>query len=45
LAIGLINEMAAPDHVYDAAVAWAARFTDSSPEVLAAAKAAFSQAR
>jgi hypothetical protein len=26
-------------------VAWAGRFTDSSPEVLAAAKAAFSQAR
>jgi enoyl-CoA hydratase len=41
LAIGLIDEMVAPDHVYDAAVTWAGRFADSSPAVLAAAKASF----
>ena len=41
LAMGLIDEMVAPDHVYDAAVAWAGRFADASPTVLAAAKAAF----
>jgi len=45
LAMGLIDEMVAPDHVYDAAVAWAGRFADSSPAVLAAAKAAFDTAR
>jgi enoyl-CoA hydratase len=39
--MGLIDEMVAPDHVYDAAVAWAGRFADASPAVLAAAKAAF----
>lgn len=39
--LGLIDEMVAPDHVYDAAVAWAQRFLGYSPEVLAAAKAAF----
>jgi enoyl-CoA hydratase len=41
LALGLIDEMVAPDAVYDAAVAWAKRFGDYSPQVLAAAKAAF----
>ena len=41
LALGLIDEMVAPDGVYDAAVAWAQRFVDYSPQVLAAAKAAF----
>jgi enoyl-CoA hydratase len=41
LAMDLIDEMVAPDHVYDAAVAWAGRFADSPPAVLAAAKAAF----
>ena len=41
LALGLINEMAAPDGVYDAAVAWAKRFLDHSPQALAAAKASF----
>jgi len=41
LELGLIDEMAAPDHVYDAAVAWAGRFEDTSPAALAAAKAAF----
>jgi enoyl-CoA hydratase len=41
LALGLIDEMVAPDAVYDAAVAWAKRFIDYPPQVLAAAKAAF----
>lgn len=40
-ALGLLDELAAPDGVYDAAVAWARRFTDYPPQVLAAAKAAF----
>ncbi len=39
--LGLLDELAAPDGVYDAAVAWARRFTDYPPQVLAAAKAAF----
>ncbi len=39
--LGLVDEMVAPDAVYDAAVAWARRFLDYPPEVLAAAKAAF----
>ena len=43
LAIGLVDELVAPDHVYDGAVAWAGRFADSSPAVLAAAKAAFAK--
>jgi len=42
LAVGLIDEMVAPDGVYDAAVAWAGRFAECSPQVLAAAKATFS---
>jgi enoyl-CoA hydratase len=41
LALGLIDEMVAPDGVYDAAVAWAQRFGNYPPQVLAAAKAAF----
>lgn len=41
LALGLIDEMVAPDTVYDAAVDWAKRFVDYPPQVLAAAKAAF----
>jgi enoyl-CoA hydratase len=41
LAMGLVDELVAPDHVYDAAVGWARRFADGSPELLAAAKAAF----
>jgi enoyl-CoA hydratase len=40
-ALGLVDEMVAPDHVYDAAVAWAQRFVDVPAQVLAAAKAAF----
>src|SRR6201996_1040389 len=39
LALGLIDEMVAPDNVYDAAVAWAGRFIDGPPDALAAAKA------
>jgi enoyl-CoA hydratase len=41
LALGLIDEMVAPDDVYDAALAWAKRFGDYPPDVLAAAKASF----
>ena len=41
LELGLVDELVAPDHVYDAAVAWARRFVDVPPEALAAAKAAF----
>jgi enoyl-CoA hydratase len=45
LALGLIDEMVAPDHVYDSALTWARRFTDYPPAVLAAAKAAFGEPR
>jgi enoyl-CoA hydratase len=38
-ALGLINEMVAPDGVYDAAAAWASRFVDGPRSALAAAKA------
>jgi enoyl-CoA hydratase len=41
LALSVIDEMVAPDGVYDAALAWAKRFGDHPPQVLAAAKAAF----
>jgi enoyl-CoA hydratase len=41
LALGLINQMVAPDGVYDAALAWAKRFLVHPPQVLAAAKASF----
>jgi enoyl-CoA hydratase len=41
LALGLIDEMVAPDGVYDAALAWARRFVDYPSQVLAAAKATF----
>ncbi|KWX20396.1 enoyl-CoA hydratase [Mycolicibacterium wolinskyi] len=40
LGLGLIDEMVAPDHVFDAALAWARRFVDHPVDVLAAAKAA-----
>jgi enoyl-CoA hydratase len=40
LAVGLVDEITAPDNVYDAAVAWAERFVGKSPGALAAAKAA-----
>jgi len=39
LGLGLIDEMVAPDDVYDAAAAWARRFLDGPPRALAAAKA------
>lgn len=41
LGLGLVDDLVAPDHVYDAAVAWAQRFRDVPAHVLAAAKAAF----
>ncbi len=39
LALGLIDELAAPDHVYDVAAAWASRFVDGPRDALAATKA------
>jgi enoyl-CoA hydratase len=39
LALGLIDEMVAPDAVYDAAAAWARRFLDGPAQALADAKA------
>jgi enoyl-CoA hydratase len=39
--LGLIDEMVAPDGVYDAAMAWAERLVGHPPQVLAAAKASF----
>ena len=43
LQLGLVDELVAPDHVYDAAVAWAQRFVDVPAQALAAAKAAFAR--
>ncbi|OBI71300.1 enoyl-CoA hydratase [Mycobacterium sp. E740] len=40
-ALGLIDQLVAPDGVYDAALAWAQRFVGHPPQVLAAAKATF----
>jgi enoyl-CoA hydratase len=40
LAIGLLDEVVAPDDVYDAAASWAARFVGGRARALAAAKAA-----
>jgi enoyl-CoA hydratase len=39
LALRLLDELVAPDDVYDAALAWAGRFTDAPAAALAAAKA------
>lgn len=39
LALGLVDELAAPDHVFDVAAAWAARFVGVSPAALAGVKA------
>lgn len=39
LALGLIDEMVAPDNVYDTAAVWARRFLDGPPRARAAAKA------
>jgi enoyl-CoA hydratase len=44
LALGLIDDMVAPDNVYDAAAAWAGRFVDGPPQALAAAKAGIDEA-
>jgi enoyl-CoA hydratase len=41
----LIDEMVAPDAVYDAAVAWAQRLVEHPPQVIAAAKATFGDGR
>ncbi|SHX10246.1 enoyl-CoA hydratase/carnithine racemase [Mycobacteroides abscessus subsp. abscessus] len=41
VSLGLIDQLVAPDHVYDEAQKWARGFLDSSPEALATAKAAF----
>ncbi len=41
LELGLVDELVSPDGVYDAALAWARRFLEYPPEVLAAAKATF----
>ena len=40
LAIGLVDEVVAPDDVYEAARAWASQFTKGAGRALAAAKAA-----
>jgi enoyl-CoA hydratase len=41
--LGLIDEMVAPDGVYDAAAAWASRFVDAPRAAVAAAKAAINE--
>ena len=41
LELGLIDQMVAPDGVYDAAVTWANRFLEYPTEALKAAKASF----
>lgn len=43
LELGLINDMVAPDGVYDAALVWANRFVGSPPQALAAAKAGINE--
>ncbi len=45
LVLGLIDEMVAPDAVYDAAAAWAQRLVEHPSQVLAAAKASFGDGR
>jgi enoyl-CoA hydratase len=44
-ALGLVDELVAPDAVYDAAVAWVQRLVSHPPRVLAAAKATFDGSR
>ncbi len=39
LTLGLVDELAAPDHVYDVAAVWAARFVDTGAAALAGVKA------
>jgi enoyl-CoA hydratase len=41
--LGLIDELVAPDGVYDAAAAWASRFVDAPRAAVAAAKAAINE--
>ncbi|WP_439029444.1 enoyl-CoA hydratase/isomerase family protein [Gordonia terrae] len=43
LAIGLVDEVVAPDDVYDAALAWAGQFTGAASVALAAVKKAVDQ--
>lgn len=43
LAIGLVDEVVAPDEVYNAAVAWASQFVGGASQAIAAAKAAIDQ--
>ncbi|WP_137724335.1 enoyl-CoA hydratase-related protein [Prescottella subtropica] len=43
LTIGLIDEMVAPDEVYNAARAWASQFTGAASRAIAAAKAAIDE--
>ncbi|MGN5235524.1 MULTISPECIES: enoyl-CoA hydratase-related protein [unclassified Rhodococcus (in: high G+C Gram-positive bacteria)] len=43
LSIGLVDEVVAPDAVYDAARTWASQFTTGASRALAAAKAAIDQ--
>lgn len=43
LAIGLVDEVVAPDEVYNAALAWAGQFTNAASVALAAAKKAVDQ--
>ena len=43
LAIGLVDEVVAPDDVYNAALKWAGKFTGAASVALAAAKAAIDQ--
>ena len=45
LTVGLVDELVAPDHVWDAAVTWAERFAEYPSEILADAKAAIDAAR
>ncbi len=44
LELGLVDDMVAPDDVYDAAAAWAVRFVDGPPQALAAVKAGIDEA-
>ncbi|BBX66092.1 putative enoyl-CoA hydratase echA17 [Mycobacterium saskatchewanense] len=44
LALGLVDELVAPDDVYDAAAAWARRFLDGPRHALAAVKAGINDA-
>lgn len=39
LALGLVDELVAPDHVFDSALKWATRFAEAPAAALAAAKA------